>query len=98
MNLDALPSLTRLFSYLALVGALYAGYELLIGTSVWRRWSALAARVWILLLLGTVGVDEVFFRQNALLTAGYLLGLPLFPFQVAIVASLVVATWVWIES
>ena len=93
-----LPELVRVLGVVALAAAGYAGYELAFRPASWRRWPGVAARVWIVVLLGTFGVDETFFGQNALLAAGYLLGIPLLPLQVGVVLSLALALWAWTDE
>lgn len=93
-----LPELVRVLGVVALLAAGYAGYELIFTARPWHNWVAVAARAWIVVLLGTFGVDETFFGQNALLAAGYLLALPLLPLQVGVVASLVLAAWAWTDE
>lgn len=96
--MDLVPLFSRLASYVALAAALYAAYELVMPAPAGQRWAGVVARIWICLLLGSVGIDEIIFGQNALLVAGYLLGVPLFPLQIGVAISIVAATWAWIES
>jgi hypothetical protein len=96
-SVELLPILIRLFGYVALGAALYAAYELAFRPWVWRHRIGVIARAWVVVLPGTVGIDEVLFGQNALLAAGYFFTLPLVPLQVAVVVSLLVAMWAWFE-
>ncbi|HVC33409.1 MAG TPA: hypothetical protein VNL16_07860 [Chloroflexota bacterium] len=80
----------------ALVGGVYAGYDLLFGVPSWKAAAArVIARVWVCVLLVTVGVDQIVFGQNAVLQVGYLLGLPLLAVQIGFILSLVVALYGW---
>jgi hypothetical protein len=82
-----------------LVG-LSAGYDLLFGAADAPRGRraipGLLARVWILVLLTTVGIDALLFGQNAVLQLTYLLALPLLPVQLGFLVSLLLASYFWI--
>ena len=88
--------LQSVFGVIALVGGLLASYDLLFGVQDWRATvSAIIARCWICVLLTTIGIDETFFGQNAVLQVGYLFGLPLLAMQIGFLASLVIAGYLW---
>ncbi len=92
-------SIQEILGVLALLAGIYAGYDLLFGVRDWRQAvPGVIARGWICVLLATVGVDQVFFGQNALLQVGYILAIPLLAVQVGVVLSLVVASYLWSGS
>lgn len=83
-------------SVLALLGGLFAGYELLFSTSAWsKNVVGTIARGWVFVILTTVGIDELAFGQNAILQVGYVLGLPLLPLQLGFAVSLLAAIYLW---
>ncbi len=89
-------SIQSILGVAALIGAIYAGYDLVFGVRDWGQMlPGVIARGWICALFATVGVDQVVFSQNALLQLGYLLGLPLLAVQIGVVLSLLVAGYLW---
>jgi hypothetical protein len=89
-------SIQSILAIAALLGAIYAAYDLVFGVHDWgQALPGVIARGWICALLATVGVDQVVFGQNALLQLGYLLGLPLLAVQIGVVLSLLVAGYLW---
>ncbi len=91
----AASSLHSVVALVALAAAGYAGYELAVEPDWRRRLPATAARVWVLVLLAVVGVEDLAFGTNAVLMLGYQTGVPLRYLQLAFVASLAAAVLVW---
>lgn len=92
-------SLSEVVGTIALLGGLYAGYDLVFGVKDWRSAvRGVVARCYLFALLTTVGIDAVLFSQNAVLQLGYILGLPLLAVQVGFVLSLLVASYFWSAS
>jgi hypothetical protein len=104
MTRQAMPSgsavgLQELAGGIALLVGLYAGYDLVFGVKDWRNaLHGVVARCYLFALLTTVGIDAIFFNQNAILQFGYILGLPLLAVQVGFVLTLLVASYFWSGS
>lgn len=89
-------NLQEILAVAAMLGSLYAGYDLLFGVKTWKHAvPGVIARGWICVLLATVGIDQIVFGQNAVLLVGYLLGLPLLAIQAGFILSLLVASYLW---
>ena len=89
-------SLQEILGVAALLGGLYAGYDLIYGVRSWKQAvPGVIARGWVCALLVTVGIDQIVFGQNAVLLIGYLFGLPLLAIQIGFILSLLVAGYLW---
>jgi hypothetical protein len=87
---------SQIIGLLAIAGGVYAGWELALARPVGRRsFAGDAARAFVLVVLLIIGIDELVFGQNAILSVGYLLQLPLQSVQLAFGAALAVAAFVW---
>ena len=89
-------SIQVILGVIALLGGFYAGYDLLFGVENWRKAvPSVIARSWVCALLAMIGIDQVFFGQNAVLQIGFLLGLPLLAIQIGFIVSLGIAVYLW---
>lgn len=90
-----ISSFQGILQVISLGAALFALYELVTEPD-WRlRPARTLARVWIVVLCGTIGTVGLFFGQNAVLLFADRLGMPLNIVQVAFLVSLVAAALVW---
>jgi hypothetical protein len=91
--------LQTLIGVLSIGGGMYAAYDFLFGPrrTAKSRASDVAGGI-IFVILMTIGIDEVFFGQNAVLQVGYILQLPLLAVQIGFIAALLLASYAWTRS
>jgi hypothetical protein len=91
--------LQTLVGLLSIVGGAYAAFDLLsTGGRARRPLRSDIAGAFVLVLLLTIGVDLIIFGQNAVLQVGFILQLPLLAVQIAFVAVLLLASFVWTKN